>query len=230
MNKNRIIFALVLMLTAGAYCLVAFTLPFQHDEKFWIAYVATVFAFLLNFVLGLISFGKKKKTNKFLGISTLYIGYIYLMIQILLGFTFMLVPVWTWFCIAVSTLLTVLAIICMLSAKIGNEYIRATENRISEKKFYIASLQAELEIFLTKTEDASVSKMLTKLIDDVKYSDPVSHENLSSIEGNIETLTIELGAAIDSQDDDLSVSLISDLMQMVKERNIKCKSLKNIEK
>ncbi len=114
----------------------------------------------------------------------------------------------------------------MVGAGAGRSYVTEIDNKTYEKVSYIKSMQADLETLVVKTDNALIKQELKKLIFEVKYSDPMSHDSLYPLEEKIKEQVTELCEAVEIKEDGTAKSLISEISKLIVERNQKCKILK----
>ncbi len=227
MKKNGYLSIVILAIVTGVYNVIVFVAPFNKNANFWWAYGATMFALAFQIVFGLVAFGKAEKSkSKLLGIPVFYVGYIYLVLQLIAGFVFMLLPLQPWVSIIVYVILLATAIVCMIGSEVGRSYVNKVEEKTAAKVFYIKSIQAGLETLVVKTDNALIKQELKSLISAVKYSDPMSHESLCPLEEKIKEQVAELCEAVEIKEDGTAKSLISEISKLIIERNQKCKVLK----
>ena len=74
--------------------------------------------------------------------------------------------------------------------------------------------------------DSGVKKDVEKLVERIKYSDPVSNDGLKEIETNIKAELEVLNVLLSKNDNEASINKISELMGLVEQRNQMCKGLK----
>lgn len=91
---------------------------------------------------------------------------------------------------------------------------------MQKKVFYIRQLQVEVELLASKETDPAVRTELNRLAEMIRYSDPMSHEQLAGLEEKISAKVAELKTAANRPE------LITELISLLEERNLKCKILK----
>ena len=110
--------------------------------------------------------------------------------------------------------------VCMISADAGRDEIERVEAKVQKKVFYIRELQADIELLADNESDATVKTALTQLAEKIRFSDPMSNEQLADLEDKISTKIEELKTT-SSQ-----LEIITELNSLLDERNKKCKNLK----
>ena len=108
----------------------------------------------------------------------------------------------------------------MISADAGRNEIERVESKVQKKVFYIRELQADIELLADNESDATVKTALAQLAERVRYSDPMSSEQLADLENKISAKVLELKTAPNK------VEIITELNSLLDERNKKCKNLK----
>ena len=91
---------------------------------------------------------------------------------------------------------------------------------MQRKVFYIKSLQVDVEMLADAEQDTDTKKALEQLAEKIRFSDPMSSEQLSALESSIAFKVDALKIAANKME------LISELNSLLIERNKKCKLLK----
>ena len=89
-----------------------------------------------------------------------------------------------------------------------------------KKVFYIRELQADIELLADSETNADVKTALTQLAEKIRFSDPMSNEQLTDLENKISTKIAVLKTAASK------LEIITELNSLLDERNKKCKILK----
>ena len=93
-------------------------------------------------------------------------------------------------------------------------------SELKQRVFYIRELQADIKLLADNETNADVKKALTQLAEKIRFSDPMSNEQLVELEGKISAKILELKTAANK------VEVIAELNSLLDERNKKCKILK----
>lgn len=222
MKKDNIKGFVILGILFVMVSVIAFAVPIQKTTAFWIVYAFTVIAVMTQVIIWRATFSRKNTSkSKFLGLPVLYIGIVYLIVQ-LVTFTVYLfnptLPIWSAIVICVS--LGGISSICMISVNIGGNKIEQVETKIQKKVFYIKELQTDVELLADKESDVAVKTALIQLAERIRFSDPISNERLSDLEKTISTKVAGLKTASNK------LEAIIELNSLLDERNKKCKILK----
>lgn len=200
---------------------VSLAIPTSKNAAFWIAYIFTVVALAAQIVLWKRTFGYKELKSKFLGFPIVHIGIVYLIVQIAVLFVFVFaekLPAWS--ALVTCTVIAAMAAIFMLTADVGRTEIEKVEQKVQGKVFYIKNLQVDIEIFASAEKDAKTKKALEQLAEKIRFSDPMSNEQLAPLEERI-AIAVE---SLKSSDDKLEI--INQLNKLIDERNKKVETLK----
>ena len=107
---------------------------------------------------------------------------------------FMVVPTLQgWIAVVVSVLLLGISAICLIATEAGRDEINRVEEKVQRKVFYIKALQTDIEILAEREKDGNIKIALAKLVDTIRFSDPMSNEMLTDIETQISDKVPENG-------------------------------------
>ena len=201
---------------------IVFVIPTAKTTTFWISYIFTVIAFAAQIFLWRKSLGcKESLKSKFLGITVVHIGSVYLVLQVIafaIFVAFPLLPVWS--VIVVCAIILGVSAVCMITADVAIEEIERVEAKVQKKVFYIKSLQADVELLADVEENETVKNELLILAKKIRFSDPMSSEELAALETQITVKVGELKSATNK------LPIINAIVMLLAERNKKCKLLK----
>ncbi len=80
----------------------------------------------------------------------------------------------------------------MIASDVGRSEIERASAKVQEKTFYIKQLQTEVELLADAETDIATKSALTQLAEKIRYSDPMSDEQIVDIENRIATKISEL--------------------------------------
>lgn len=202
--------------------IIAFAVPTAKTATFWIAYVFTAAAFAAQIGIWKTALGKEGTLkSKFLGFPIVHIGIVYAIIQVIAFAVFLFAPTLpTWSAIVVCPIIAGLSAVCMISADAGRNGIERVEAKVQNKVFYVREMQADIELLADNESDAAVKTALTHLAEKIRFSDPMSNEQLADLENKISIKAAELKTSSSK------LKIITELNSLLDERNKKCKILK----
>ena len=85
------------------------------------------------------------------------------------------------------------------------------------------NLRVETKLLSERYESSFLNKKLYDLAEEVKYSDPKSNDTLLEIEDEINRNVISLKDTLRNENFVLAEEMIEELIQLIKERNLRCK-------
>ena len=222
MKKNSIKGYIILGILFALVSIIAFAVPTVKTATFWVAYVFICAAFAAQIGIWKTALGKEDALkSKFLGFPVVHIGIVYAVIQVIAFAVFMFVPTLpAWSAIVVCSVIAGISALCMISADAGRNEIEQVEAKVQKKVFYIRELQADVELLVDKESDATVKTELLQLAEKIRFSDPMSNEQLADLENKISTKAAELKTASSK------LEIITELNSLLDERNKKAKFLK----
>lgn len=221
MKKNSTKGYVILGILFTLVSIIAFAVPTLKTATFWIAYVFTVAAFAAQIIIWRTALGKEALKSKFLGFPVVHIGIVYAIIQTVAFAVFLFAPTLpVWSAIVVCSIIAGVSAVCMISADAGRNEIERVEAEVQEKVFFIRELQADIELIATTETDADTKAELIRLAEKIRFSDPMSNEQLMDLENKISTKVLKLKTATNK------VEIITELTLLLDERNKKCKILK----
>lgn len=222
MKKNSTKGYVLLGILFALVSIIAFAVPTAKTATFWIAYVFTAAAFAAQIGIWKTALGKEGTLkSKFLGFPIVHIGIVYAIIQVIAFAVFLFAPTLpTWSAIVVCPIIAGLSAVCMISADAGRNEIERVEAKVQNKVFYVREMQADIELLADNESDVAVKTALTHLAEKIRFSDPMSNEQLADLENKISIKVAELKTASSK------LEIITELNSLLDERNKKCKILK----
>ncbi len=220
--KNKKIGYLALIIVIAVFNVIAFVIPVERNTTFWVAYVFTDVAFVVQIALWAVAFksGESLK-SKFLGIPIVHAGFIYLVVQII-AFAILVgmsgIP--SWVAVVVCIVILGIACLCFIAGGLSKNIIGATEAGTQTKVSFVKKMQSDVEILASEEMNPEIKSALVQLAEDIRYSDPMSDESLLKLEAEIENKISKLNGLPDKTD------LIREIKLLVAERNNKVILLK----
>lgn len=215
MKKNSTKGYVILGILFALVSIIAFVVPTVKTTTYWIAYVFTAAAFAAQIGIWKTALGKEETLkSKFLGFPIVHIGIVYAVIQVIAFALFMFVPTLpAWSAIVVCSIIAGVSAVCMISADAGRNEIERVEAKVQKKVFYIRELQADIEVLTDNESDATVKTALAQLAEKIRFSDPMSSEQLADLENKISSKVAELKTTSNK------LEIITELNSLFDERN-----------
>lgn len=222
MKKNNSKGYLILGILFILVSVIAFAVPTAKTTAFWISYAFTVLAFAAQLTIWNAALGRSESLkSKFLGFPVVHIGIVYLVVQIIAFIVFLSIPTLPiWSAVVACAVVAGVSAVCMIASDVGRSEIERVSAKVREKAFYIKQLQTEVELLAGAETDAATKSELAQLAEKIRYSDPMSDEQLADIEDRITAKIAELKSSTDKTE------IINELNSLLDERNRKCKLLR----
>lgn len=232
MNKNfkfyTVIWAAMLALYNVIVFLVRPILPLvstAYNSGFWITWGITIAAFVCNHICAYITLHGDNLEKMFYRIPLVSMSYTCLISMLVISGALMLIPNCpAWIAAVVCVAVFLLQVVSLVKSEWVAETVEATEQRIQESTSFIRRITAAAEklISIAQTDEARAS--CRKVYEALRYSDPVSCEELEETETEIrqkfEIFSEKVGAG-----EELT-AVTEELMELIGDRNRKCKSTK----
>lgn len=217
-TKGYVILGILFVLVS----VIAFAVPTAKTTAFWISYAFTVIAFATQIIIWKSTLGRAESLkSKFLGFPIVHIGIVYLIVQIIAFAVFLFIstlPIWS--AVIACAVIAGVSAVCMIASDVGRSEIERVSAKGRERTFYIKQLQTEVELLAGAETDASTKSALAQLTEKIRYSDPMSDEQITDIENRITAKIAELKFSTDK------TKVINELNLLLDERNRKIKILK----
>lgn len=199
--------------------IIAFAVPTMKTTTFWIAYFFTAIAIVSQIVSWKNAFEKEDTLkSKFLGLPIVYIGIVYLVAQIVAFAVFTAVPTLPiWSPLVVCVAILGISAIFMIVGEAGRGEIERVEEKVQKKVFFIKELQADVELLADAETDSSTKAALRQLAEKIRFSDPMSSEQLVDLESKISEKAAELKTAVSRME------IVTEINLLLDERNKKCR-------
>ena len=223
--KTRKQISIISLTILVAYNAIMFLIPSIKNTTFWVAYGFSNLSIIITSLVVLGALDKQGIKNKFHSMPIVYAAWTYVVLQLIMGFVEIYYPINFRYSILINVVLLGFCIISLVGVNAGKKEIERVDKKVQEKTFFIKELQAEIETFADKITDAQTKKELDLLIETIRYSDPMTHSQLASIENQINIKVQQLTQIDDNNE--LIKQTCSELQQAFAERNRKAKLYKN---
>ena len=217
--RNRLVYAIVLVLAAAVYSIILFNVKHSWEDAHRVAYGFTLLAFVLLFAETFIPEGKYKRYPMF-GMAVSKVSATYFAVQCFFGGVLAMLAVLIPEIVALLAYLAALLVILLTKG-----FVAAQDDRIGDKTSYLYNLLISLER-LDGAVPAEARPQFEALKEDIRYSDPMSHDALAPQEERIRMKVYALCDAVDDRRMEGLDKQIADLRALIHERSSRCKMLK----
>ncbi|MDR0861472.1 MAG: hypothetical protein LBN30_01650 [Oscillospiraceae bacterium] len=225
LTKNKIASLIAVVVILAVFNVIAFAAPFTRGGTFWAGYAFSIVALILTAGVGFYALGREGLKSKFYGVSLVYVARAYLVVQIILGFVFMAIAaIPAWVAVIVGVLLLGGCVVGLIAVDLGKGEIERIDEKVREKVFAWKSLVADIEMIAQSTPE--YAKYIKPVVEDIKYSDPMSNPQLAEHEDAIKDNIIRLESAARDNDEAQISELCVTLQRQIRDRNTRVKLLK----
>ena len=199
----------------------------KYTASFWVGYVFIMLAFVGQLVCAYLALREDDVKKLFYNIPLVTISYTGLILSFICGGLCMLIsslPYWVGVILCAAVL--AFTAIAVLKASMAAELVSETDEKLKVSTALMKTLTAEAKGLEAKAQTEEIKAACKKAYEALRYSDPMSSEELAEAEGQIAEKLNELKAAVGTADNERVNELTTVLLTLIKERNDKCKLLK----
>lgn len=233
-TSNKTLMAVVVFsLVFAVYnaCLFIIAQGFEgHYTSFWASYIFMIIAFIDVAVVGVVfkTRGYKAK-DWYLAFPVSKHLLIYIVAEFIISIIFMALDQsfdLGWLAIVVQLILLAVHLVFVVLCFMSTETIREVQEKVKDKTTFIRLLQADVESCAYKIQDPELKAKFTKFAEDVRFSDPMSNENLFELEKMIALQISNADTCIMMNDLEGASQCCDRASSLLLERNKKCLALK----
>ena len=150
-----------------------------------------------------------------------------LVVSLIVGAIAMVVPaIPYWVGIIVDVLVLAFYAIAITKAVAAADIINTVEHRVKEKTAYIRTLTVEAESLVSRAKSEEAKALANAIYEAIRYSDPMSRPQLFEVEEQIKNEFSAFSVAIKNDDSELATTSSDELINLINDRNSKCKAIK----
>lgn len=219
------VYAIILVM----FCVLYLVVPFPKTGAYWVEFVFSLIAVIGGCGISWYAFNNDGIKSKIYGFPVFNLGFAYMAVQLVFGIVIaavgFAVNVPVWITVVVSALMLGLAAIGIIGADNARDIIEEQENRDEIATKAMKTFRLDIQYIVDLCDDIELKKSLEKLAEQFKYSDPVSSDELTDIEDNLQREVKNLAALVNS-DGELAAKKISEIEVLLADRNRRCKEMK----
>lgn len=232
-SKNFKLYAIVWLILLALFNAIVFITPSEYNgeskftDTFWIGYSLVTVGFIGQLLCAYVGLKDESITKVFYNIPLLRVSVIGLVVSAVAGSIFMVLPtVESWIAAIICIVILAFVVIATITAKSAGDIVESIDKKIKEQTFFIKNLTVDAQNLIPRANTPEAKATVNKVYDAIRYSDPMSNDNLNEIEGRIgyEFKTFEM--AVKSGDTAVIESQAEELLILIDNRNNKCKALK----
>lgn len=198
-----------------------------YSPVFMIELIFTIFAFVVALITVNVLLPRyRKNTEEYLLTGNqMVVVILYVVVQTIFGIAttyFLMISAFIALIISLIVIGGFVAILMLGGA--GRKHVKNLEAHVAEKTSGMKAIKDSSRNMASEIRNPELRKQVQRLVDEIRFSDAVSRADLNDIESEIEDAIQELKKNISAGDEDAIKNNVECTMQLVKERNIRCKS------
>ena len=229
-SKNSISVIIVYAVILAAFNMLYFMIPFPKSSAAWVCYGFMTLSIFISYGTTNLAFIKDTSLrSRVYGISIFKLGISYISIQFALtiailsiGFGVIVAP---WIPAAISVVNLAYVLIGVVVKENARDHVGQQQQAIYANTRKMKSFRIDIAHITEKCKDAELKRSLSALSDDFKYSDPVSADELTEIENQLQ-IQVKVLEELVNTDNEQAAQKIDEIKIMLADRNRRCKALK----
>ena len=219
--------ALLALFNVIAFVSVGWTGYEKYTDSFWIGYVFITLSFVGQLGCAWFALKEDDRRKRFYNIPLITISYSGLILSCIFGGLCMIIsPLPYWFGGILCAILLALNVVAVVKVAAAAELVSTADQKIQVQTFFIRSLTADAQSLMARAQSTQAKDACKKVFEAVRYSDPMTHDALSSVEGQITIVFARLAEAVTADDPHRTAEAAEELRILLADRNGKCKLLK----
>ena len=199
----------------------------KYTSSFWIGYVLITVMFIGQLICALLAFNADSSKKLFYNISLFRTSYVGLIASFVFGGLCMVISTLPyWIGVILCAIVLAANALSVIKAKAAISEVERIDEKVTAQTFFIRSLTMDAETLMASAKSEAVKVECRKVYEAIRYSDPMSSDALSSVEGQITIKFAELSDAVKADDAEKVVALANEVVILAGDRNKKCKLLK----
>ena len=232
MKKSTVNNSIIFVIALCIYNVIIFAIPFEHTEVFWASYIFAMIAMVSQIGVSALAFcGTQSTREKLYAYPIQSMGLKYVAVQLAISLIFAIttfftedIPAWAVYVIGV-VVLGVFAVLVLFADTARNTIVEF-EQQAQQQTVQMKTFRVNVDSVLRRVEDPELKKVVNKLSETAKYSDPVSVEALYPVEAEITRKINELYDAVERNDIVSAKGLAVEAIRLFEDRNAQCKMYK----
>lgn len=229
MNKATRIYTIAWSIVLVVFNAIVFVTPnlARHFSAFWIGYTFIMVAYVGHLFCTRYALRDDEGHKLFYGIPIILVSYIGLAIMLVAGGMGMIIPGFPWWLSVILSLaaLGFLALAVLIAGSAG-EIVFGIDRKVKTASHTFRNLTADADHLRVEAKTNELKAIAKKVYEAIRYSDVMSSHMLYEINERILLQFEAFADAIHEEDLELSAEIATELLNLIDERNKKCKLLK----
>lgn len=233
MKKSFKIYAVCWAILLALFNVICFVTPSEaagmtkFGGAFWTGYIFITLAFIGQLICAFYALKPDNLQKLFYNIPLITISYTGLIIMLVVGALAMAIPdLPNWIGIIVCLIILAFTAIAVIKASAAAEIVGRIDEKTKTQTAFIKEMTIEAQNLMNRANAPKLKEYCKKVYEALRYSDPISKEQLADIENRIKEEFATFTDAVISDDLDLTESSTDELIILISERNSSCKIVK----
>lgn len=198
----------------------------KFGGAFWVGYIFITLAFIGQLAVSFFAFDAKNMQKLFYKIPLIRISWTGLILTLIFGVLCMVIPnLPNWIGIIACFAILGFNAISLAKANIAAGIVSEIDDKIKAQTSFIKTLTLDAESLMSCAQNETAKAAAKKVYEAVRYSDPMSHDGLSSIESEIAIKFNQFAGKVTANSEDIT-TIAEELIVLISDRNKRCRLLK----
>ena len=229
-RNYAIIWAILLVAFNAAVFLIRPVIPYyevHYDARFWVAWVCIIAAFAGNLFCAYTAFREDNLQKQFYNLPLITVSYTGLVLTLILGVGLMLIPNCPAWIAAIACIVTLaLTVISIVKASWAADAVTSVDEKVKMQTTFIKTMTMEAENLMSCAKSGDTQAACKKVYEALRYSDPMSNTELSTVEARITEKMDALAIEVEKGSTAQVAITVEEIISFINIRNSKCKALK----
>lgn len=208
---------------------IAAIIPFAKTSVFWIALAFSLPAFLMQiYTLHVVMRNQALIKDKLYDFPIMRISALYLAVQLCISLLLMgfakKIPVFA--VVIIETVILAAAVMGLFAISSARTEAVRQDVQLKKDLAKMKELQAQVNLLISQCGESQIREILVRLVEEIRYSNPVSGEATEKIEDEITVLQTEIETAALDGDVENVTEYCDRMTGLLKERDRICKDRK----
>lgn len=226
MKKARNTYLIIWAICLALFNVIVFVVPNENREadNFWIGYALITASLVGNLACSYITLNSKSNAKAFYNIPLITVSIVGIVVSSIAGAIFMTIPdIETWVGVVVSFIILAIVAIAALTAKTTGDIVGDIDDKIKTQTSFIKGITLDAEMLMSSASTPEAKAEIKKVYEAFRFSDPMSSDALTDVEGRIQNQFNLLSEVVITEDTEKISQVSKDLLSLIDYRNKKCK-------
>lgn len=232
MNKNFKYYSSIWAILLVIFNIATFVSPNEvagmtkFGGAFWVGYIFITLAFIGQLAVSFFAFNAKNMQKFFYKIPLIRISWTGLILTLVFGVLCMVIPnLPNWVGIIACFAVLGFNAISLAKANATADIVSEIDNKIQAQTSFIKTLTVDAESLMSRAQNETAKSVAKKVYEAVRYSNPMSNDDLSGVESEITIKFNQFANAINTDSDNVT-TIAEELIVLISDRNKRCKVIK----